>query len=128
MDNQNKVMGYEVKDGRIHFFLDPEAAWPLGHPAGKMLTDTDRGSFVYAFDHDVSYRYVHFPQESWSGLVEMLLHDIVPVLCWEDQSVELGNAKEELQALIYNIEGNDNYGEAFSRAVEVVFRPVLEQV
>lgn len=128
MENQNKVMGYEVKDDRIHFFLDPDAKWPLGNPAGKMLTDTDRDSFVYAFDHEDSYRYVHFPKESWGGLVEMLLRGIEPVLCWEDQGASLENAKEELQALIYNIEGNDNYGEAFSRSVEEIFRPVLEQV
>ena len=33
---------------------------------------------------------------------------------------------EELTMLIYNIEGNNNYGEAFSSAVELAFEEVLK--
>ena len=32
---------------------------------------------------------------------------------------------EELEALIYNIEGNDNYGESFVSAVETAFQTIL---
>ncbi|WP_301107787.1 hypothetical protein [Sporosarcina sp.] len=128
MDSKNKIIKTIQQDNEMHFILSPENEWPLGSPAGKMLTDTDRQSFVYVFDHESGYRYAYFQQESWEGLVEMLLNKLAPVIVWNDEKVHLDGAIEELEALILNIEGNDNYGETFSAAVEEVFRPVLEQV
>ncbi|AXH98518.1 hypothetical protein DV702_01605 [Sporosarcina sp. PTS2304] len=128
MDKQNKILTIDQQGNEIHFVLHPEAHWPLGSPTGKMLTDTDRQSFVYAFDHESGYRYAYFPQNSWSGLANVLLTDATPVLVWQDQKLVLTDLKDELYALVLNIEGNDNYGEKFSAAVEEAFQAVLEQV
>ncbi|WP_153731988.1 UPF0738 family protein [Sporosarcina obsidiansis] len=128
MDSINKIIKTNQQGNEFHFILNPEAEWPIGSPTGKMLTDTDRQSFVYVFDHESGYRYAYFPKDSWSGLVEMLLKNAEPILVWNDQIIQLEGMTEELQALILNIEGNNNYGEAFSQAVEEIFQPVLEQV
>ena len=128
LDMKNEIIEISKKGNEVHFILNPEAEWPLGSPAGKMLTDTDRQSFVYIFDHESGYRYAYFPKDSWTGLVDMLLEKAEPVLIWQNEQIPLTGAAEELQALIFNIEGNDNYGEEFSTAVEEIFKPVLEKV
>lgn len=128
LNRQNKIIHIEQQGAEIRFVLDPDTEWPLGTATGKMLTDTDRQSFVYIFDHASGYRYAYFPQESWKGLVDVLLEDAEPIIVWNDQLVPLTGLKEELQALVFNIEGNHNYGEAFSAAVEEAFQPVLAQV
>ncbi|PIC64342.1 hypothetical protein CSV79_06845 [Sporosarcina sp. P13] len=128
MDRQNKIINIDQQGNEIHFVLNPEAEWPLGVPTGKMLTDTDRQSFVYVFDHESGYRYAYFSPDSWNGLVDVLLKDAQPILVYKDEKFPMEGLKEELQALIFNIEGNHNYGEEFSAAVEEAFQPVLEQV
>ncbi|ARF18284.1 hypothetical protein [Sporosarcina ureae] len=128
MDIKNTIIETSQIDNEVQFTLNPEAEWPLGSPTGKMLTDTDRQSFVYIFDHENGYRYAYFPKDSWSGLVDTLLQQVEPVLIWQDEKIQLAGVAEEMQALIFNIEGNDNYGEEFSTAVEEVFKPVLEKV
>lgn len=125
---KNEIIETRKNGNEVHFILNPEAEWPLGSATGKMLTDTDRQSFVYIFDHDAGYRYAYFPKDSWNGLVDMLLQQAEPVLIWQDEKIPLTGAAEEMQALIFNIEGNDNYGEEFSTAVEDIFKPVLEKV
>ncbi|WP_313247677.1 UPF0738 family protein [Sporosarcina ureae] len=128
LDMKNVIIETSQNDNEIQFILNPEAEWPLGSPTGTMLTDTDRQSFVYIFDHETGYRYAYFTKDSWNGLVDMLLQQAEPVLVWQDEKILLTGAADELQALIFNIEGNDNYGEEFSTAVEEIFRPVLEKV
>lgn len=128
LDMKNEIIETRKNGNEVHFILNPEAEWPLGSATGKMLTDTDRQSFVYIFDHDAGYRYAYFPKDSWNGLVDMLLQQAEPVLIWQDEKIPLTGAAEEMQALIFNIEGNDNYGEEFSTAVEDIFKPVLEKV
>ena len=41
-------------------------------------------------------------------------------------TLPLPNFKEELTALLFNIEGNDNYGTAFVEQVEAVFKDILQ--
>lgn len=128
LDMKNGIIETSLHGNEVHFILNPEAQWPLGSPTGTMLTDTDRQSFVYIFDHESGYRYAYFPKDSWNGLVDVLLKQAEPILIWQDEKISLTGAAEELQALIFNIEGNDNYGEKFSTAVEEVFKPILEKV
>lgn len=128
LDTKNEIIETRNQGNEIHFIMNPEAEWPLGDATGKMLTDTDRQSFVYIFDHAAGYRYAYFPQDSWKGLVDVLLEQAEPVICWQDEKLSLIGVAEELQALVFNIEGNDNYGEEFSTAVEEKFKPVLEKV
>jgi hypothetical protein len=48
------------------------------------------------------------------------------VVTFDENTVSLNGFIEELTMLIYNIEGNNNYGEAFSSAVESAFEEILK--
>jgi hypothetical protein len=67
-----------------------------------------------------------FPQKVWPLLVETLHSKVNPVLKWGIERIELVGFLDELQSLIYNIEGNYNYGEDFTNAVEKTFAQLLE--
>jgi hypothetical protein len=112
----------------IRFLLAERAEVPLGNPSGKMITDSDEISFVYLFDEEEGYSYYHFPHAVWPLMVNALTMDVDPVLSWNGGEVKLTGFKDELTMLIYNIEGNDNYGEAFSSAVEQAFKSILRSV
>ena len=51
----------------------------------------------------------------------MILSEQKPFLRVEDGQFELTQFAEELTALLYNIEGNGNYGDSFVQAVEEAF-------
>ncbi|WP_342510066.1 hypothetical protein [Sporosarcina sp. FSL K6-2383] len=112
----------------IRFLLAATADEPQGIPSGKMITDSENLSFVYLLEIEEGYRQLHFAQAVWPLMVEVLKLDVEPVLVWQDQAVSLIGFKDELTMLIYNIEGNDNYGEAFSLAVEQAFHDILSDV
>ena len=61
-------------------------------------------------------------------MVDVLTMNSDPVLSWKDEIISLPGFKDELTMLIYNIEGNDNYGEAFSSAVEQAFSTILQHM
>ncbi|WP_245698264.1 hypothetical protein [Sporosarcina ureilytica] len=108
-------------------FLVPETIDVLEIvPAGKMITDSDKLSFVYLIDGEDSYGQVHFPQVVWPLMVEVLKSETDPQLVQGEKSVVLTDFIEELTMLIFNIEGNNNYGEGFSTAVEQAFEEVLQ--
>ncbi|PKC50871.1 hypothetical protein RhiirA1_485132, partial [Rhizophagus irregularis] len=71
--------------------------------------------------------YVSFPKNVWPQLLEIVKQEKNPHLQIGGKSIELENFYEELLALIYNIEGNDNYGEDFVKAVEVTFHEILAE-
>jgi Family of unknown function (UPF0738) len=118
-----------IRDGEeIRFLLADAAEHPQGVPSGKMITDSENLSFVYLLDVEEGYRHLHFTQAVWPLMVEILKSDVNPVLSWKDEVIALPGFKEELTMLIYNIEGNDNYGETFSMAVEQAFSEILQNV
>lgn len=122
---------YQVNHGflngdTIHFTVAEMVEAPEGNPAGKMITDTDSFSFVYLFDVEDGYAYYHFPQAVWPIMAEALKMNIEPVLSWNGGEVTLNGFIEELTMLVFNIEGNDNYGESFSTTVEQVFSSILQ--
>ncbi|MFD1205994.1 MULTISPECIES: hypothetical protein [Sporosarcina] len=126
---QNRVMDGIQKGNEIHFILhDEEAAVQLGKPANKMITDSEEMSFVYLFDHEHGYTYVHFPQNTWGHMAKALQLDGDPIMISQGKSIPLVGFKDELTMLIFNIEGNDNYGEAFTSAVEHQFHDLLQNV
>ena len=71
------------------------------------------------------YTYVQFPKTVWPLLAASLESDKEPVLTWGQTEIPLDNFREELSMLIFNIEGNHNYGEEFSNAVEESFKDQL---
>ncbi|WP_203246012.1 UPF0738 family protein [Sporosarcina beigongshangi] len=112
----------------VRFLLATTADDLQGIPSGKMITDSENLSFVYLLEIEEGYRQLHFTQPVWPLMLEVLKLDVDPVLAWQDKIVSLKGFKDELKMLIYNIEGNDNYGEAFSLAVEQAFYDILHDV
>ena len=94
-------------------------------PAGKMITDSEKMTFVYLLDEEEEYGYIHFPQSVWPLMVDALKEDEDPVIFYNEERLPLTGFIEELMMLIFNIEGNDNYGAKFSTAVEKAFAEIL---
>lgn len=93
---------------------------------GQMITDSDSLAFVYLLEGDSEFHYLKFGQDVWPLLVNTLKATEDPVLQIGDTRVVLEKFKEELEMLIFNIEGNDNYGENFVQAVEIAFKEILK--
>lgn len=117
-----------VQNGTEIRFLLEEAAIAEIKPAGKMITDSEKKSFVYLIDEEEGYGQIHFTQGVWPLMVDVLKAKNDPVLSYGEKDIQLINFVEELTMLIFNIEGNNNYGEAFSSAVEEVFAEVLKSI
>ncbi|MGN7387057.1 hypothetical protein [Sporosarcina sp. SAFN-015] len=125
---QNRVINGQQSGDDILFLLEAEADRPTGVPAKKMITDSEEHSFVYLMDEDEGYTYIHFPKETWPYMALVLEAGTDPVLMWNDEKIPLPGFVEELTMLVYNIEGNDNYGEAFTTAVEQEFEAFLQNI
>lgn len=125
---QNRVIKGQQNGDTIEFLLGEEAGRPNGTPANKMITDSDEIAFVYLMDDEEGYAYIHFPRETWPLMLQSLDAATDPSLKWNDEIIPLPGFKEELTMLIYNIEGNDNYGEAFTTAVEQEFEAFLQRI
>lgn len=94
-------------------------------PAGKMITDSKEMTFVYLLDEEEEYGYIHFPQSVWPLMVAVLKGNKDPVIIHNDVRITLIGFVDELTMLIFNIEGNDNYGEEFTTVVEQAFTEIL---
>ncbi len=113
----------------VSCFTYNETAKTLGDiPSGKMITDSDALSFVYLFEDGEAYRYLHFRQEVWPLMQQLIeQNNGDPLLECKDGDILLSGFREELTMLIFNIEGNGNYGEEFMLAVEQAFHKTLQQ-
>jgi hypothetical protein len=115
-----------VQNGSDIRFLLQEVPQELEVQAGgQLITDSDNQAFVYLMDVVDGYIYVQFPKTVWPLLATSLEADKEPVLTWGQSEIQLDNFREELSMLIFNIEGNHNYGEEFSNAVEEAFKDQL---
>lgn len=128
MNIQNRIDSGIRNDEQILFLLAEQAEKPQGIPSGKMITDSDNLSFVYLLEAEEGYEHLHLTQAVWPLMVDVLNTNLVPVGSWKDEIIALPRFKDELTMLIYNIEGNDNYGEAFSSAVEQAFSSILQHM
>jgi hypothetical protein len=109
----------------IRFLLQEDPNELEVKAGGQLITDTDKNAFVYLMDVVDGYTYVQFPKTVWPLLAATLEVDKEPVLTWGQTEIPLDNFREELSMLIFNIEGNHNYGEEFSNAVEEAFKDQL---
>lgn len=123
---QNRIESGIQNDTEIRFLLTETPERPHGTPSGKMITDSDEFSFVYLLEDEEGYSQIHFTQAVWQLMVKALKSDSNPVLSWGEETLILTGFKDELTMLIFNIEGNNNYGEAFSSAVEQAFSELLQ--
>lgn len=126
MNKQNRIESGSLNGAEIRFLLSETPNHSLGTPSGKMITDSDSFSFVYLLEEEEGYSQIHFTQAVWPLMAEMLKSNATPVLSLGDETLLLTGIKDELMMLIYNIEGNDNYGEEFSSAVESAFSDFLQ--
>ena len=110
----------------IRFTLEVLPHNPLIKAAGQMITDSDSIAFIYLLEDETGYHCLKFGQEVWPMLVNTLKAVEDPSLQLADKELTLHGFKEELDMLIFNIEGNDNYGAEFSRAVEEAFSEILQ--
>jgi len=122
---KNRIDSGLRNDEQILFLT---AEKPSGIPSGKMITDSDNLSFVYLLEVEEGYEHLHFTQKVWPLMVDVLTTNLDPMLSWKDEIILLPGFKDELTMLIYNIEGNDNYGEVFSSAVEQAFSSILQHM
>jgi len=125
---KNRIDSGLRNDEQILFLVAEQAEKPQGIPAGKMITDSDNLSFVYLLEVEAGYEHLHLTQAVWPFMVDVLTTNLDPVLSWKDEIIPLPGFKDELTMLIFNIEGNDNYGEAFSSAVEQAFSSILQHM
>lgn len=93
-------------------------------PAGQLIADSDNLAFIYIVEEAEQYSYLSFPKAVWSGLVQVLHNGRDPYL---HPTIQLTNFYEELEALLWNIQGNDNYGEEFVQAIEESFADIFKR-
>ncbi|MEK5146342.1 hypothetical protein SAMN05421670_1459 [Psychrobacillus psychrotolerans] len=121
----NVLSGVQLEND-IRFTLEVLPNNPQLKAAGQMITDSDSMAFIYLLEDEIGYHYLKFGQEVWPLLVNTLKAEKDPSLQIGDKELILQGFKEELNMLIFNIEGNDNYGADFSRAVEEAFSEILQ--
>lgn len=93
--------------------------------AGQVIADSDDFAFIYLLDAGDVYSHLRVAATHWSTLAKMLQAPEI-VVTDGTTTLPLPNFKEELTALLFNIEGNDNYGTAFVEQVEAVFKDILQ--
>lgn len=81
-------------------------------PSNRMIVDSDNFSFIYLLDDGDVFSRLHFVKETWSMLRDNQGKDIIV-----NDTLTLTSFWTELSDLLENIEGNNNYGQAFEEAV-----------
>ncbi|HWK22466.1 MAG TPA: hypothetical protein VNS08_05460 [Ureibacillus sp.] len=127
MRNIYIIEKYQFVHNELHLSLNEKQSGIQFQPAGQVLTDSDHLAFIYLLEEAGEYSYLYLPQELWSALVRVLNSEQNPYLIINEKKIELENFNEELHTLLFNIEGNENYGEQFVEAVESAFSEILKQ-
>lgn len=104
----------KVKDGTIYCYSEDSIEGL--EEVGQMLVDSDNYGFAYILDDGQSYSYLIFVEETWS-----MLHENKGKKLIVNDELELKHFQEELDYILDNIEGNNNYGKEFVSAVEKTF-------
>ncbi|WP_431029252.1 hypothetical protein [Lysinibacillus sp. LZ02] len=125
MRNVYKVENYVDVHNKLTFSVNEEASTIQIIPAGQVIVDSDHHAFIYIVEEDGAFSYLSFGLDMWPALLEVVQRGENPYLSVGENTIELLHFYEELEALIYNIEGNDNYGESFVTAVEAAFQAIL---
>ncbi|MFC9541709.1 hypothetical protein ACFTQ7_17790 [Lysinibacillus sp. NPDC056959] len=120
-----ETLNFENED--LHFSLNDNEVNLQLKPAAQLIADSDDFAFIYLLDTGEDYHYLRFPPSSWDQLVHILQKGKNPKLQLGEEVLELTNFYDELEMLVYNIEGNYNYGEEFVQAVEQHFEKFLAE-
>lgn len=123
--NVYQIESYVYIHNHLTFSVDEKASTIQITPAGQVIVDSDNHAFIYIVEEDGVFSYLSFDEKMWPALLEMIQRGEDPYVSLGEKAIELHHFYEELEALIYNIEGNGNYGESFVEAVETVFQSIL---
>ncbi|KGR73693.1 UPF0738 family protein [Ureibacillus sinduriensis] len=118
---------YQFVHNDLHLSLNENQSKIQIQPAGQILADSDHLAFIYLVEEQGEYSYIYMPEDLWPALVRVLKSGKNPYLILEEQKIELTNFTDELHMLLFNIEGNENYGNAFVEAVETAFAEILKE-
>ncbi|MEG0383498.1 hypothetical protein [Solibacillus cecembensis] len=112
---------FEMINHELHFILNEKEQQIQLEATGQVIVDSDNATFLYIVEDNNAYSYISFSKEVWPQLLQMILTEQTPYLRWNTGQIELTNFVVELNMLLFNIEGNGNYGELFVAAVEQQF-------
>lgn len=121
MRNVYLITQFDVVHNEIHFSLNEKKQLSQFQPTGQVLADSDNQAFLYIIDEQDAYSYLCFDQAIWPQLLQMVQLDQKAMLTMADGTLELTDFTDELKALLFNIEGNGNYGDSFVEMIEKAF-------
>lgn len=121
MRNVYTVNQFEMIHNEVHFILNEKKQVSQLQSTGQVIVDSDNEAFLYIIEENNAYSYVSFKKFIWPQLLHMILSAQKPVLRVENGQIELTQFVEELTTLLFNIEGNGNYGDSFVKSVEEAF-------
>ena len=125
MRNVYTVKQVEIVHNQVQFILNEKKQLSQLQSTGQVIVDSDNEAFLYIIEENNTYSYVSFEKIVWPHLLQMIVSEQKPFLRVEDGQFELTQFVEELTALLYNIEGNGNYGDSFVQSVEVAFAKIF---
>lgn len=125
MRNIYLVDQYQTVDNQLYFSLNDNDQEIQIQPGGQVLADSDHLAFIYVVEEGDGYSYLRFPKDIWKVLVDVIKTKEDPFLTLGNETIQLNNFATELEMLIFNIEGNGNYGNDFVEAVEEEFQAIL---
>ena len=126
MRNVYTIDQYEVLHNDFFFIVKESDEHIQIQPAAQIIADSDNEAFIYIVEENGVYSYLRFARSIWPQLVEVVKRKQDPSLRVGAQQIVLTNFFEELSMLLFNIEGNSNYGEDFVQAVEQSFAEIFQ--
>lgn len=110
------------------YFIVNETGEPLQiRSTGQMIVDSEDAAFIYLVEENNAYSHIRFPKQMWPSLADAVQQGTDIYLRNGAEHLHLHNFVEELQGLLFNIEGNSNYGEQFVAAVEEIFAEIFAE-
>lgn len=91
------------------------------NPSGQVIVDSDELSFVYLAEEGDDYTYLYLPDFIWMELKEAMDKNFEIIVHIGENRMPLLQLKDEVEYLVFNIEGNSNYGDEMVEKVESVF-------
>ncbi|MER2105340.1 MAG: hypothetical protein ABS949_00250 [Solibacillus sp.] len=125
MRNEYIVSAYEQSHA-LYFIVNETSEQLQIQPTGQVIVDSDQAAFLYLVEENNAYSHIRFPKAIWPQLVAVVQYGKDPYLRNGTEDLQLHNFADELEGLLFNIEGNSNYGDEFVAAVEAIFAEIFE--
>lgn len=120
MNRKQTIVATQIEKNALHLLVDEQITDLI--PEKHMLVDSDHFSFIYLMENrDKDYTYIVLPKAIWSELKQALKGSLPVFLIHGSEKVELLQFQSELEYLIDNIKGNENYGKEMVELVEKIF-------